>query len=62
MIISDLVYVDSVSEATNVQGGRRNRPSIVDINVINQIAVPIAIAVNLGNGSVSAGNGVWQFV
>ena len=61
MSISDLTHVELVSKSTHIQGGRRNRPSIVDVNVVTQIAVPIAIAINLGNGSVSAGTRVWQF-
>lgn len=62
MIIADLKHCESVSEVTDIQGGRRNRPSLVNLNIITQIAVPIAIAINLGNGSASAGNGVWQYI
>ena len=62
MTISDLTHIESASEAISIQGGRRDRPSLVNLNIITQIAVPIAIAINLGNGSASAGNGVWQFI
>jgi hypothetical protein len=61
MTISDLTHVESVSEVTHIQGGRRVRPSLINLNIITQIAVPIAIAINLGKGSVTAGNEVWQF-
>ena len=62
MTISDLTHIESASETISIEGGRRSRPSLININVITQIAVPIAIAINLGNGSASAGNDVWQFI
>ncbi len=62
MVISDLNYLESVSESSIVVGGSRKRLAELglNLNIITQVAVPIAIGINLGNGTVTVGTGVIQ--
>ncbi|KAM3099988.1 hypothetical protein ACKFKG_01995 [Phormidesmis sp. 146-35] len=62
MVISDLNYLEKVSESSIVTGGSRKKLAGlgINLNIITQVAVPVAIAINLGKGTVTVGTGVIQ--
>lgn len=70
MIISDLNHLETVSDSASVTGGKRGenknnrggkKKGSLNFNIVNQISIPIAIAINLGSGTAYASAGSWQF-
>lgn len=68
MIISDLNHLETISDSVTVIGGKRDennkggrKKGSFNFNIVNQISIPIAIAINLGSGTAYASAGSWQF-